>query len=107
MFAELSKIQAAICGLPFQSRNKELRVMTIVCAVITYTSVSLRFISRLFLAQTYGMDDWFILAAAVSSVLPFVSRTSAYEGKSRYQTPCSLIMACCVSASSAFIPFRE
>jgi hypothetical protein len=70
---ELSKINAAICGIPFQSHNKELRVMTIICAAITYTSVLLRFITRLFLAQTYGMDDWFILAAAVSAFLPFES----------------------------------
>ncbi|KAN0101513.1 hypothetical protein V8E51_012023 [Hyaloscypha variabilis] len=66
---ELSKINAAICGLPFQSHNKELRVMTIICAAITYTSVLLRFITRLFVAQTYGMDDWFILAAAISDAV--------------------------------------
>jgi hypothetical protein len=66
--------------------------MTIVCAAITYTSVLLRFITRLFLAQTYGMDDWFILAAAVSPFLPFESRNAAYEGNSRYQMPCSRIM---------------
>jgi hypothetical protein len=47
--------------------------MTIVCAAITCTAVVLRFITRLFLAQTYGMDDWFILAAAVSAFLPFES----------------------------------
>jgi hypothetical protein len=73
--AELSKIQAAICQLPFESRTKEMRIVTIVCAVVTYTSVLLRFISRLVLAQTYGMDDWFILGATVSHPSPLFTVT--------------------------------
>ena len=67
--AELSKIQGAVCGFPFESRNKELRIMTIVCAAITYTAVFLRFMSRLVLVQTFGIDDWFIVAAATSDAV--------------------------------------
>jgi hypothetical protein len=64
-FAEISKNRAAICGLPFQSHNKQLRIMTIICEIITYTALFLRFMSRLLLVQTFEMDDYFIIAAGV------------------------------------------
>src|SRR5277367_4312971 len=62
---ELSKIQAAICEHPYESRSEQIRVTIIVGTTITYTAVLLRFISRYFLAQRFGLDDWFILAAIV------------------------------------------
>lgn len=43
--------------------------MTIICAIFTYTAVLLRFLSRILLAQTCGIDDWLILVAAVSSLI--------------------------------------
>jgi hypothetical protein len=64
-FAERSKTRAAICGLPFQSHNKQLRIMTIICEIITYTALFLWFMSRLLLVQTFEMDDYFIIAAGV------------------------------------------
>jgi hypothetical protein len=57
-------------GLQFvdfpSSHTTELRIMTIICAIITYTALLLRFMSRLLLVQTFEMDDYFIIAAGVS-----------------------------------------
>ena len=39
--------------------------MTIVTMTITYAAVALRLIIRYCLHQNYGLDDWFIIAAAV------------------------------------------
>lgn len=41
--------------------------MTIACAAITHSAVVLRLLSKSLLAQTFGADDFLILAAAVSS----------------------------------------
>lgn len=63
--AALSKIQAAICGRPYETRNPMIRIMTIVCTCISNTAVLLRLATRYFLSQSMGGDDWFILAAVV------------------------------------------
>ena len=68
--AELDKVQAAICQRPYQSRNRLITVTTIVCGTITYTAVAIRLVSRYCLNQRYGMDDWFIIVAAVSPIPP-------------------------------------
>jgi hypothetical protein len=62
---ELDKAQAAICERPYQSRNQLIRTTTIVCATVTYTAVLVRLLTRHCLHQRYGLDDWFIIAAAV------------------------------------------
>jgi hypothetical protein len=65
MVAELDKVQAEICERPAQSRNQMIRIMTIVCMTITYTTIAIRLITRYCLNQQFWMDDWFIIAVAV------------------------------------------
>lgn len=69
---DLSKIQAAICERPYQSQNKKIRIMTIVCAVITNSAALTRFSTRILLNQTFDSDDWFIAAAVVSFDQAFI-----------------------------------
>ncbi|CZR64664.1 uncharacterized protein PAC_14562 [Phialocephala subalpina] len=66
---DLSKIQAAICERPYQSQNKKIRIMTIVCAIITNGAALIRFSNRLLLNQTFDSDDWFIAAAVLTEAL--------------------------------------
>ncbi len=68
MKIELSKIQAAICDVPFQIQNQGIMALTIICATIVTLAVIFRLTARYMLKQTYGMDDWFLLAAVVSSL---------------------------------------
>lgn len=63
---DLSKIQAAICERPYQSQNKKIRIMTIICAIITNGAALTRFSTRILLNQSFDSDDWFIAAAVVS-----------------------------------------
>jgi hypothetical protein len=65
---ELDKAQAAICEHPYRSRNQLIGTKTIVCATVTYTAVIVRLLTRHCLHQKYGLDDWFIIAAAVRYV---------------------------------------
>jgi hypothetical protein len=74
-YLELSQIQAAICQRPFESQRRKIRIMTIVCAIITNTAVLVRFSTRLGLHQRFGVDDWFI-AATIVSPYAFVIRVS-------------------------------
>jgi len=62
----MSKIHAAICDLPSESHVPILRRMTLICAIITHGSVILRLLSRYLFVHSFGMDDGFIVAAAVS-----------------------------------------
>ena len=67
----LNKIQAAICQRPYESQNRKIRIMTIVCGIITNLAALLRFSTRFCLRHTLGSDDWFIGLAVV--------RTSSYS----------------------------
>jgi hypothetical protein len=62
----LSKIQAVICQRPYESQNRKIRIMTIVTTVVTNTAALLRFVTRISLHQTMGLDDLFIAGAVVS-----------------------------------------
>jgi hypothetical protein len=62
---DLAKVQAALCEFPFETQNQKLKIMTITCAILTYSVVSLRVATRFLLGQQLGKDDIFIVAAAV------------------------------------------
>jgi hypothetical protein len=66
VFLALNKIQAVICQRPHESKNGMIRTMTIVTTIITNTAALLRFITRISLHQTMGLDDLFIAGAVVS-----------------------------------------
>lgn len=69
MVVEVDKVQAAICERPYESRNQMIRIMTIVCMTITYAVILIRIVTRYCLNQRFGMDDWFIILAAVNITL--------------------------------------
>lgn len=66
---DLDKVSAAICERPYESRNYLIHVTSIVCMVITYTAVGIRLVTRYCLHQSYRLDDWFILGAAVTDAV--------------------------------------
>jgi hypothetical protein len=68
--AGLAKIQATVCDRPYESRNAQIRITTIVCTVIGNIAVLLRLASRFILNHSLALDDWFIIAAAVSQLPP-------------------------------------
>ena len=47
-------------------RSPQLIIPAIICLVVTYLAVVLRFYARYISKVRYGTDDWFILAALVS-----------------------------------------
>src|SRR4051812_35065532 len=75
----LNKIQAAICQRPYESQNQKIRIMTIVTAVFTNTAALLRFVTRISLHQTMGLDDLFIAGAVVSCAIHYQENSSNRE----------------------------
>ena len=61
-----AKIQAAVCDRPYESRNAQVKITTIVCTDIGNIAVLLRLASRFILNHSLTLDDWFIIAAVVS-----------------------------------------
>jgi len=84
---ELSQIQAAICQRPFESQKRKIRILTIVCAVITNTAVLVRFATRIGLHQTFSVDDWFIAATIVSLYSVLNQIVFSNLGTARWQMP--------------------
>jgi hypothetical protein len=72
---ELAKIQAAVCDRPYESQNLQIRILTIVCTIIGNIAVLSRLASRFFLNHSLALDDWFIIAAAVSQLPPILGYT--------------------------------
>lgn len=49
--------------------------ITMPFVVITGLSCLLRFYSRLYISKSFGMDDWFMVAASVGAPVPIISRS--------------------------------
>ena len=72
MHPEVSKTTAAICERPYESRNRELVIITLTTGILTRVAVLLRLASRLWIQHGLGPDDWVIILALITDTVFWV-----------------------------------
>ncbi|KAM5341514.1 hypothetical protein ACJ41O_014545 [Fusarium nematophilum] len=64
----LMRVQNLACGVPVKSQQSKFRVNAIVACVMAEICVMMRIFSKLSILGKLGMDDYFILVAALATV---------------------------------------
>jgi hypothetical protein len=66
MMLALMRVQNMACGVPVQSKQMEFRINAIIACIIAEIAVILRLYSKITILGKLGIDDYFIMIAAVS-----------------------------------------
>jgi hypothetical protein len=61
----VAKVQAATCDLPHPNRSAELLSIAVALFAIAFVFITLRLISRMWVSNTIGIDDWIVALALV------------------------------------------
>ncbi|KAH8767580.1 integral membrane protein [Hyaloscypha finlandica] len=64
----VAKVQAATCDLQHPNRSAELLSIAVALFAIAFVFITLRLISRMWVSNTIGIDDWFVALALLLSV---------------------------------------
>ena len=67
----LAKIQASVCDLPHPDRSAMPMVLAAAVYIVTTVLIVLRLISKIWVSQTMGLDDWTIIVAQVCLILVY------------------------------------
>ena len=65
MISALMRVQNMACGVPVQSKQMEFRLNAIIACIIAEIAVILRIYSKVTILGKLGIDDYFIMIAAV------------------------------------------
>ncbi|KAL3427262.1 CFEM domain-containing protein [Phlyctema vagabunda] len=65
---QLSRTNAAICQIPYETKLPMLITMTIICSTLAWGSIIARLATRFILHQKYGLDDLFIALTLVAGI---------------------------------------
>jgi hypothetical protein len=69
----LTKVQASVCDLPHPDRSAVPMVLAVAVYIVTTVLIVLRLISKIWVSQTMGLDDWTIIVAQVCLMLVYKS----------------------------------
>jgi hypothetical protein len=65
----MARVQATLCDLPAESRQRLLYTATIACFTLQFVFVASKFLTRRFIQGHLMVDDWILAAAMISPLI--------------------------------------